>query len=267
MFGRWQRDLLEKRCEELAVAVGDARDPDVTVLIRTRNDAENLKGLFEDLEAQAFTGHVEVVVVDTESTDATLTVAKQNGAKIVRLKQKDFDYPTSLNVGFEAATHPFVFTLVGHSRLSNRLVLRAATRWGSDEKIAGAFGVCIPNANATGEERLGSLFLQILLRPAFRVRRVRMGVMSANCSLVSRGAWQNLGGYDKAYGAGGEDTEFARRLLGVGFRVFDEPVVSVYHSHGLHVAGLVKELLYWRKLDRPRRFASASLRAYRRDLD
>ncbi|HEY8999213.1 MAG TPA: glycosyltransferase [Candidatus Saccharimonadales bacterium] len=267
IFGSRQRTLLERRCEELASGVGDAHDPNVSVLIRTHNDADDLVGLFEDLKAQEFNGRIEVVVVDTESTDATLDVAKQNGAKIVHLKQKDFDYPTSLNMGFEAATHPFVFTLVGHSRLTSRLALRTATRWSSVEQFGGAFGSCLPSTNATGAERFGSLLLRGLRRPAFQISRVKMGVMSANCSLVSRKAWQTLHGYDKAYGAGGEDTELARRMVDAGFKIFNEPVVSVYHSHGLSVVGLLKQYLYWFKLDRPSRFDATALRRYRKDLE
>jgi glycosyltransferase involved in cell wall biosynthesis len=267
VLGAQQRTSLEQRCEELAQSVGDAHDPNVTVLIRTHNDAEDLSGLFEDLKAQVFNGCVEVVVVDTESTDATLAIAKRNGAKIVHLKRKDFDYPTSLNVGFEAATYPFVFTLVGHSRLASRLMLRAATRWSSVEQFGGAFGRCLPNANATGAERLTCAFWRGLQHPAFQISRVRMGTMGANCSLVSRAAWRALGGYDKAFGAGGEDAELARRMLEAGFKIFNEPVVSVYHSHGLGMTALLKQLLYWFQLDRPRRFDVTSLQSYRKDLE
>lgn len=81
-------------------------DPNVSVLIRSRNNAEQLEMLLDDVRAQNFDGEVEVVLVDTESSDGTVKVGKDFGATIVPVTQEGFNYPNALNRGFAAASHP-----------------------------------------------------------------------------------------------------------------------------------------------------------------
>lgn len=74
--------LLERRVTE-ALADDPNADPNVTVVVRTLNEAATLELLLLDVRRQAFAAEVEIIVVDNESTDGTPDVAKQFGARVV----------------------------------------------------------------------------------------------------------------------------------------------------------------------------------------
>lgn len=250
VVGRQYRELLTERAAEIHEATADTTDPDVSVLIRTRNHAHRLEDLFADIDAQHFDGNVQAIVVDTESTDSTTAIARAYGATVVPITQHDFNYPHSLNVGFEAADHPNILTLVGHSRLSNNQTLRSVTRWADKPDFAGAYGAALPDMNA----RIGDIAIALLqktadrLQPAIELDEWQPGAMVAHRSVVSKDAWRELGGYDPAYGNGGEDTDMARRMLEAGGIVIREPGLSVHHSYGLGILDTMRHIAKLRKL-------------------
>lgn len=269
---------LEKRAQEIKEFVLSRpadRSVGVTVLIRTKNDAANIVQLLDDIKAnqEFFAGPVQVVLVDTESTDDTLAIAKRYDkffeVTVVPIKQAEFDYAKSLNVGFAAAKHGLVFTLVGHSSFTNKLTLAAASLYADRPDFVGGFCYTMPNANASMTERLAMGFgrpSRMISEPATPLPKEVMGMMGANCSLVRRDVWQKIGGYDGRYGAGGEDADFGRRAIAAGYKVMVDPVLVVHHTHGLGFIGNVRQVLYWRKLAKPQPFKAAELAKYRDDL-
>lgn len=274
---RLARDL-EKRAQEVAARIAAKpadRSVGVTVLIRTKNNEVEIGQLLDDIRAnqEYFAGPVQVVLVDTESTDDTLFIAKHYDkffeVTIVPIKQKDFDYATSLNVGFEAARHALVFVLVGHSCLSNKLTLAAAVMYANMPDFIGGFCYTVPNANASLTEKLAMGFYEpagMISRPAVPLTKEVMGMMGGNCSLVRREAWEKLGGYDPRYGAGGEDADFGRRALAAGYKIMIDPVLTVHHTHGLSFLDNLRQLHYWSKLGKPVPFDAAKLAKFRNDL-
>ncbi len=269
LVGETYYSLLTQRVSETAEAALGVPDPDVSVLIRTRNHGRRIEELFADLSQQVFDGSVHVVLVDTDSTDKTRQIARAHGATIVPIKQETFNYAHSLNVGFEAAENPYVLTLVGHSHLSNQFTLKGLTRWYQRENFGGAFGAALPDVNATPGDFLISLLQRTKKRlaPATLLSEWEGGTMVAHRSVVSRRAWKELGGYDEAYGNGGEDTDFGRRMLAAGMDVIREPVLSVLHSYGLNLRNTVRQI---RKLRSLRSAAPAAfdqeLVRYRQDI-
>ena len=78
--------------------------PLVSVVIRTYNEARYLEELLLGIAAQERPDFdVEVVLVDSGSTDGTLDIASQHGARIVHIRKQDFTFGRSLNVGCRAA--------------------------------------------------------------------------------------------------------------------------------------------------------------------
>lgn len=84
--------------------------PSISVLIRTFNSEKTLGEVLSRLD---FGEHDECVVVDSGSTDSTLTIAKKFDATIIEL-DPPFNYSRSLNEGFKAATSDLVMVLSSH---------------------------------------------------------------------------------------------------------------------------------------------------------
>lgn len=270
---------LEKRAQEVKEFISSQprnKSEGVTVLIRTKNDSASIGRLMDDIRAnqEYFAGPLQVVIVDTESSDDTRAIAQSYGkffeVTIVPIKQSEFDYAKSLNIGFAAAKHPVVFTLVGHSCLSNKMTLAAAGLYADKSELLGGFCYTVPNANASLTERLVLGFSEpggMLSKPPKPLLKPIMGMMGANCSVVRRKVWEELDGYDKRYGAGGEDSDLGRRATAAGYRIMIDPVLTVHHTHGLNFLDNVRQYFYWRKLAKPLPFDAAELAKFRDDLN
>ncbi|HUS26664.1 MAG TPA: glycosyltransferase [Nevskiaceae bacterium] len=267
LTGRWIQRRLQARCAKVGTLVAGLPDPDISVVIRSRNDGAFIKQLFADIRAQEFNGRIEVIVVDTTSTDNTVVDAKAQGAKIIHLTQAAFTYPVALNVGFRAAKYPYVVTLVGHSNLSNRMMFRSLTYWCQQEKFGGVYSWPLVNRNGSRWERWGSVWWPLFLGPRI-MQKASSGMLGANCSIVKRQVWEQLGGYDERYAGGGEDTALARSMLMHGFVIAREPLCSVFHSHGLSVVNNLKQSWHWLQIGRarPQPFDAKKVHARRPDL-
>lgn len=267
-------DSMQDRLREVDDDTYNKEDPDVSVVIRTKNNVDALDELLDELDQQVFDGEVQVVVVDTESRDGTVQLARDYGATIVRIAQDGFSYPKALNRGFEAADHPYVYSLVGHSNLVSTHTLRAVTRWHDVPDFGGAYGVSLPNRNARIAEWAGEglLFLVAKLRkqdymgPAEPIEEIGLGTLASNCTVISREVWSELGGYDEAYGAGGEDGALAKEMMDNGLVVVREPALSVHHTHGLSPWQTYKQFREWQRLSQPLPFDETRLASYRPDL-
>jgi glycosyltransferase involved in cell wall biosynthesis len=259
---------LRHHAEQVFQESGDLKDPDISILIRTRNDGEHIRRLFRDIHAQTFSGTVEIIVVDTESRDDTVAYARSDGAKVISLPQKDFDYPRTLNLGFKAAKHPWVLTLVGHSSLSSSVFLKSLTYWIHREKeLKGLYGLPLANWSASVWERLENIIGPSVWKEPRIMHELSIGIMGANCSIVKREVWQELGGYDERYAAGGEDRKFARNMLDHNMTIIREPLCSVFHSHGLSLKDDIKQWLHWSEVaKRPASFDMDRVHARRPDL-
>jgi len=259
---------MEGRATHISRQSTGLQDPDVSIVLRTRNDGAHIKRLFEDIHAQIFDGSVEVIVVDTESRDDTVAYARSQGAKIISLSQEGFTYPKALNAGFRAATHPWVVTLVGHSSLCSPLFLKNITYWmHAEKKLGGIYGLPLANWNASVGERLENIIRPSVWKEPRIIMKLSVGIMGANCSIVKRKAWQELGGYDEQYAAGGEDRVFAGTMLDHDLTIVREPLCSVFHSHGLSFTNIIKQWVHWSEVGKqPAAFDTQKVHSRRPDL-
>ncbi|MGC8690373.1 MAG: glycosyltransferase [Caldisericum sp.] len=93
----------------------------VSVIIPARNEESNLINILEDLKNQTYKPY-EIIVVNDESEDKTESIAKQNGAKVVSIKEKPKEVlgkPYACLKGFEESTQDLLLFLDADLRLGN----------------------------------------------------------------------------------------------------------------------------------------------------
>lgn len=84
-----------------------------SVVIRAFNEGKHIGRLLEGIKQQNLSD-VEVILVDSGSTDDTVTIAESYGAKIVHIKPAEFTFGRSLNYGVKAASGEFVVNVSAH---------------------------------------------------------------------------------------------------------------------------------------------------------
>ncbi|GAB4502654.1 MAG: glycosyltransferase [Anaerolineales bacterium] len=84
-----------------------------SLVIRAYNEARHLPRLLEGVKQQTIRD-VEIILVDSGSTDGTVRIAESYGAKIVHIAPADFTFGRSLNLGMAAASRELVAIASAH---------------------------------------------------------------------------------------------------------------------------------------------------------
>lgn len=83
-------------------------------MIRTLNEAKFLPLCLSQIQSQQINLPVEVILVDSGSTDGTVAIAESFGCRVICIAQADFSFGRSLNVGIEKAAFSIVVALSAH---------------------------------------------------------------------------------------------------------------------------------------------------------
>lgn len=109
----------------------------ISAIIITRNEEQNLGECIKTLDFAD-----EIVVVDNDSADNTVSLAKVSGAKIFQISGLDFSYLR--NIGKEKATSNWLFYIDADERVSPNLAKEIKNAVNADAKN-GAFSILRKN--------------------------------------------------------------------------------------------------------------------------
>ena len=84
-----------------------------SIVIRAYNEEKHIGRLLEGLRQQTLKD-VEIILVDSGSTDSTAAIAESFGAKVVRIQPREFTFGRSLNLGVKSATRELVVIASAH---------------------------------------------------------------------------------------------------------------------------------------------------------
>ena len=84
-----------------------------SIVIRAYNEEKHIGHLLEGIRQQTLSD-VEVILVDSGSTDSTVSIAESFGARVVRIPSAEFTFGRSLNFGVLEATRELVVIASAH---------------------------------------------------------------------------------------------------------------------------------------------------------
>jgi rhamnosyltransferase len=84
-----------------------------SIVIRAYNEARYLPRLLEGIASQTIQD-AEVILVDSGSTDETVSIAESFGARILHIRPEEFTFGRSLNFGIGAATRERIVIVSAH---------------------------------------------------------------------------------------------------------------------------------------------------------
>lgn len=227
-------------------------NPDVSVIIPCRNEAETITLLLDALYNQGYPREqMEVIVADGMSQDATRQRIAEYQSQHPSLLIKVVDntqqtIPAALNRAIEASAGEYVIRLDAHSIPSQNYVARSVQGLRDDlgENIGGVWDVAPQNDTPIAKAIAASAAHPLAVGGA----KYRFTDQAAYVETVPFGAWkrstlQALGGYDESL-LTNEDYELNTRLTQQGGRIYLDPQIrSVYFARA-DLPGLARQ--YWR---------------------
>lgn len=204
----------------------NAHTPAVSIIVRTLNEAKFLPECLQKIGEQKYGGPVEIVVVDSGSTDDTVRIASNFNAKIVHISKSEFTFGRSLNVGCAASSGEVLVLLSAHCIPCDANWLQALVSPLLEKASEYSYGRQIPR-NGVSKFSEGMVFRKYYPEQACSPQ---VGYFCNNAnSAILRTTWQRLRFDEKLTGL--EDMELAKRLVDSGGTVSYVASSAVEHIH------------------------------------
>ena len=196
----------------------------VSIVVRCYNEAQHIGRLLTGIMRQSV-HDLEVVIVDSGSTDETVSIASQFPIKLVTIEPQDFSFGYALNLGCEASRGEFLVFASAHVyAIRNDWIERMIEPF-SDSKTGLVYGRQIGDDVTKYSER------QIFSTWFPDVSVANQGHYFCNNAnaAIRRTLWSELR-YDETL-TGLEDLDMARRLQAAGHRIAYQANASIVHVH------------------------------------
>jgi rhamnosyltransferase len=198
----------------------------VSTIIRTYNEEKHLRELLDAIRSQDTAGgDIEVVVVDSGSTDSTLKIAESFSCRTVHISKEEFTFGRSLNVGCEAASYDFLVFVSGHCIPTNRNWLESLIAPLKDGVADYSYGRQIGNGDSKFSEC--QLFKKYYPETS-QIPQEGFFINNAN-SAIKRSAWKRYRFNEELTGL--EDMDLGKRITMNGGKLAYVADAEVYHIH------------------------------------
>src|SRR3989338_4437704 len=188
--------------------------PDVSVIITTRNEENNIVACLESARKQTYPSEkIESIVVDNNSSDRTKDLAKKYTDKVYNFGP---ERSAQRNFGVRQASGKYILYLDADMILSESVISEAVQKCEKESCAA----LYIP------ERIIGEGFW-------IKVRDFERGFYNATCidavRFVRKDKFQEIGGFDETI-TGPEDWDFDRKVSKQG--KVDNITAPIYHNEG-----------------------------------
>jgi GT2 family glycosyltransferase len=214
----------------------------VSIVLPTRNGGPRFHSTLDAIRRQRFSGLVEIVGLDSGSTDGTLDRLRRHADTVVQVDPREFNHGATRNLGIERARGDLVVMLVQDAvPVGDDWLEALVAPLRRNQMLAGTFArqVARPEASplarhylsrwlASGlEPRTVFLSAEQFERSAPEERFDRC-IFDNVCSCIRRDVWQKIP-FQRVTIA--EDMAWARDVLLAGYGLAYAPAAVVEHSH------------------------------------
>lgn len=213
-----------------------------SVVIPTKNGGELFKQVLQGLQAQSCWSDVQLIVVDSGSTDGTVGLALEAGALVHEIPPAQFNHGATRDLGISLAASDNVVLLVQDAVPNDCYLLERLVVALGEPGAGGAYARQIPQASADvlTKRNLNTWLTGRMTREVRAIKSIRKyGDLSAMekyffcnfdnvCSAIKKSVWQTI-----KFGTinFGEDIDWSERALKAGHAIVYEPQAAVIHSH------------------------------------
>jgi len=209
-----------------------------SVVIRAYNEEQHIGRLLEGISHQTLMD-VEVILVDSGSIDATASIAKHYGAKIVHINPQEFTFGRSLNLGLAAATRDRIAITSAHVYPVYPDWLERLLEPFKDPQVALTYGKQRGDVYSKFSEH--QIFARWYSNQS-ESRQTHPFCNNANAA-IRRAVWEQHP-YNETL-TGLEDLAWAKEVLAAGYGVAYVAEAEVVHVHNETPRGVYNR--YWRE--------------------
>ena len=213
----------------------------ISIVIPVKDGGADLERCLSAIRSQRIAENVEVVVIDSGSSDGSVDVARGHGARVHEIPPSEFGHGRTRNLGATlAAGEVLVFTSQDAYATDETWLAKLVEPLAGEHTRAGVYGRQLPHDDATPPERY---FLDFLYGPEPRVQRLdesegephfEQTLFSNVNAAIPRSIWHEFPFADDLIMS--EDQEWSRRVLRAGYELVYEPAAAVHHSHRYSIA-------------------------------
>lgn len=212
----------------------------ISVVIPVKNGAATLKRCLDSLRAQTIGKELEIIVLDSMSTDASAEIAADYGATIISVADGSFDHGLTRNIGVAHSSGELVYLSVQDAWLSGNDLLERMAGHFSDAAVMAVVGhQAVPHE----KDKNPAEWYRPVSAPCVTEKRVSNQAAFLNMpqqeqqSLVS---WDNVVAmyrrsallelpFEKT--AFAEDWIWSYQALQRGWKLLHDSSIVVYHYH------------------------------------
>ena len=196
----------------------------ISIIIRAYNEEKYIGRLLEGIKQQTVQD-VDVILVDSGSTDSTVAIAESYDTRIVRIRPEEFTFGRSLNFGVKEAKREFIVMASAHVYPVYPDWLETLLRPFQDEKVALTYG------KQRGYE--GSKYSEHQIFHQWYPDDSNADQTTAFCNnanaAIRKSLWQQHP-YDEML-TGLEDLEWAKWAKGQGYKIAYAAEAEIIHIH------------------------------------
>lgn len=196
----------------------------ISIIIRCYNEEQHIGRLLNGIQQQTL-NNIEIIVVDSGSTDATVTIASRYPIKLVSIQPEDFSFGYSLNQGCAMASGEFLVFASAHIYPIYPDWLEQLIKPFSDEQVGLCYG------KQRGNELSKYSELQVFAKwfpEQSNHNQFHPFCNNANAA-IRRSLWQQIA-YDESL-TGLEDLDWAKRAIAMGYKIAYIADAEIIHVH------------------------------------
>ena len=213
-----------------------------SLVIPTKDGGPLFKRVIAGLQAQTKWKDVEFIIVDSQSSDDTVEIARAAGAKVFEIPASQFNHGATRDYAISRASSNRVVLMVQDAVPNDAYTIEKLIEALDEDNVAGVYARQIPqpdadvvtarnlNIHLTG--RMERDVHQLKDIAAYNAMSPMDKYIFSNfdnvCSALRKDVWalERFGRINF-----GEDIDWSERVLKRGYKVVYEPAAAVIHSH------------------------------------
>lgn len=198
--------------------------PAVSIIIRCLNEEKHIGRLLSGILEQTV-NDVEIIVVDSGSQDATLSIASRFPVKIIHIRPEDFSFGYALNTGCAAANGEILLFASAHVYpVYNDWISQMLTPF-QNEKVALVYGK--QRGNEVTKYAEHQIF-EAWFPNNSTLNQRHPFCNNANCA-VRKSLWQEQPFDENITGL--EDLDWAKKIMEKGWQIAYQADATIIHVH------------------------------------